>query len=51
MGKAFAPFFGDKTKEELTREIVKIDEKIAALTAEKTELVAALEAHEGTNKG
>jgi chorismate mutase len=43
MGMPIIPLFGDKTKEELTKELEKVDAEIADLTAQRAELVKAIE--------
>lgn len=51
MGIAFVPFFGDLSKDEIEKEIKKVDEQIADLEAQKRELKKALEAHDSSAKG
>ncbi len=51
MGLPFITLFGDKTKEELEAELKKIDVSIADLTAQRSELVNALEKYDCSTKG
>ena len=43
MGKAFIPLFGDKTNDEIKKEIERIDKEIERLTNERNTLIKALE--------
>lgn len=51
MGIPFAPFFGDKTKEELNKALAEVDKGIADLVAQRAEIVKAIEAHDGSTEG
>lgn len=46
MGKAGIPLFGDNTKAQIEKKIVKIDQKIAKLQKIKSDLRAAVIANE-----
>lgn len=49
MGKAFIPFFGDKTKEELEKELVKTEKKIAKLDESRIAIKVELALRQNEN--
>lgn len=51
MGMAWFPFFGDKTKEELEKELERVDKEIAALEGQKAELLKEIGKREGSAQG
>ena len=51
MGLPFAPLFGDKTKEELEKELKRVDADIEKMKAERADIVEALKKHDCTTKG
>lgn len=46
MGKPWITFFGDKTKDELEKELTKVEKKMANLDKQRIDLKIAIALHE-----
>ena len=51
MGMAGFPFFGDKTKEELEKELTKVNHEIADLTAQREEILKEINKRDCSAEG
>lgn len=51
MGMAWFPFFGDKTNEELEKELAKVDSGIADLNKQRDALLKEIGKREGSKQG
>ena len=51
MGLPFIVFFGDKTKDELEKELERVNADIAKLEEEKIEIQKAIDSYDSSSKG